>query len=609
MITTTTITAKQGRFTLEVPSGVYQVGLYLPPGSDYVFASEAETSVQNTEEAVVQASSRGQVAQANAAHSGEQQVILGTTGVDEDVSVQLVLLRNDATIMGTLLDSNGEPATGIYGEVSAWMDGPSDSWQNASIDPETATYEMTVAGGTWYLDYYVESKDYLGYRGSEPFSVTVEPKGTTQQDITLRSLDGVIRGTVTDPEGSPVEWGHVWANVVPSDEPTEILFYGTGAEVIDGSFEMQVVAGLPYAVGASGDSTYIQPATQVVTPSADSPAVVDLAFRLADGMINGTITARVDDVAQPAEYGYVYGWSDDGQSASVSADEEGNFAFEVASGTVWHLGASWAPNSGQAHYGTPEDVTVDLTDSISGTVELTLEAEDFLMPPPMVSAFETDQSWTQALADGTRIDIPAGAVVLSDNADAPDAPTAEMPAAPAPVPSQPAVDEESPASVDNGSSDEEAAVEENVNMNAEEARLNIMPMVENMPCTLTACPVGYGYNVAVYNSSTGEQVISNFNEDVTMTFHYTDEEIAKAQTDEDSITPAYYSSASNSWTRIDSFTVDSDANQVTAQIGHAGQWALVSPAGGATQTPTSLTVEPEHPVLPEHRLFLPITMK
>jgi len=191
----------------------------------------------------------------------------------------------------------------------------------------------------------------------------------------------------------------------------------------------------------------------------------------------------------------------------------------------------------------------------------------------------------------------------------PDAPIAELPTAPAP--SQPVVDEGAPPSGDDGSSNdssagEEAVTEESANVKVQEARLNITPMVENMPCTLTACPVGYGYNVAVYNSSTGEQIISNFNEDVTMTFYYTDEEVAKANTDEDSIAPAYYSSATESWTRIDSFTVDAGANQVTAQIGHAGQWALVSSAGAAIQTPTSLDVEPEQT---EYLLFLPITTK
>jgi len=612
--------SEQGKFTLAVPSGVYEVGLYLPHNSGYVFANKVGTSVTDNaatdaDERIVGASSRGQVAQANAVDV--QRITVAPAGTAEDVTVQLVLFRNDATITGTLLDNNSEPVTGVNGEVYGWMDGQGGSHQSARIDPETGTYELSVAGGTWYLDFYVESDAYVNYGGVESLSVVVESNGSAQQDITLHTLDAIIRGTVTDPEGNPLRWGYVWADVAPStaDDPEEFFYHGAGTEIIDGEFELQVVSGLTYAVNANGARDHVQPAAQVVTPRADSPSVVDLQFRTTDGVISGTLTALIDDVVQPGMAGSVYGWSDDGQHANVEADEEGNFSFEVASGSIWYLGASWWPVGSEVFYNTEEDVTVDLTASTNGTAELTLTVQDFPMPPMLAEPFMVDEGVAYTLEDGTEMEIPAGAISIGNGTDAPNAPIAEAPALSELAPSVPSLPESSIPDDDTTASDEaeeasgeeasgeEAASDDGGAVQAQEARINVAPMVEDMPCTLTACPVGYGYNVTVYDTATGEQIIRNFNESVKMTFHYTDEELAEA--DEDSIAPAYFSSASNTWTRLDSFTLDTDANQIVAEISHPGRWALVTTANVEIRTPTALPTTDEEF---KHQIFLPILM-
>jgi len=219
-----------------------------------------------------------------------------------------------------------------------------------------------------------------------------------------------------------------------ADDPDAFFYHSASAEVINGEFELQVISGLTYAFNASSDDNYVQPATQVVIPEADSSTVVDLQFRTTDGVISGTLTALIDDVVQPSMAGHVYGWSDDGQYANVEADEEGNFSFEVASGSIWYLGASWWPAGSGVFYNTAEEVAVDLTESANSTAELVLTAQDYPMPPMIAEPFMADEAAAYTLEDGTQIEIPAGAISLDNGTDAPSAPIAEAPAAPEPAP-------------------------------------------------------------------------------------------------------------------------------------------------------------------------------
>ena len=50
----------------------------------------------------------------------------------------------------------------------------------------------------------------------------------------------------------------------------------------------------------------------------------------------------------------------------------------------------------------------------------------------------------------------------------------------------------------------------------------------------------------------------------------------------DDISPAYFSTTTDSWTKVESFTVDKDANTVTVQVNHFSTWGLTGgpPPGG-----------------------------
>ena len=53
-----------------------------------------------------------------------------------------------------------------------------------------------------------------------------------------------------------------------------------------------------------------------------------------------------------------------------------------------------------------------------------------------------------------------------------------------------------------------------------------------------------------------------------LTFYYADDELTRRGATEDTLYPAYFPTTTNSWTLVESFTVDTVANRITAQINH-----------------------------------------
>ncbi|MEM7535116.1 MAG: carboxypeptidase-like regulatory domain-containing protein [Chloroflexota bacterium] len=629
---TTQALVENGRFTMPLPSGVYEIGIHLPYNSEYIFSSEENASIQadartsNADklanktlawaEAVSQAKTRAEVALLKVAVDSEQRVTIlpneYPNSAEADASVTLVLHRKDATITGTLQDADGAAITDVYGHVYAWIEGPGETWQSVNINPETGTYALPVSAGTWQVSYYLETTEYVGH-GHNQTSVEVDAQATVVHDIVAPRLDAVIQGQLLDVDGNPVTYGHAWAASVTAEEnanpsvPPVPTFYQHG-EVINGEFVIPVLSGQAYEIGANSgiydngpDSDIIQPRTQTVTPTSASTVAVTLQMRTADVTINGTVTVPStvpSEAADIATNAYVYGWSPDGQHVYANSDADGNFSLKAASGSVLFLNAMWQPPGSQSYYSLQDEVEVSLEnitpDTILDSVILALQLDVRSLPPAAASTFSADQAWTETLADGTSVEIPAGAI---------------------------------PASREGG-----------------ELSITITPLVQDLPGTMIAQPVGYGYAIHVYDLETGTQIEEEFNADVTLTFYYTDDELAEAGITEDEIAPAYFATSTNSWVVLDSFSVDAEANQIKAQVRHFSRWALVASAvpvnagppaallNPTTDIPVDVPVdapvgvpddsavqEPTQPQAPEqlpgqtgeqpYRVFLPITIQ
>ena len=562
-----------GQFELNVPVGTYQVGLHLYANKEYSFFDEEETNIDRMSDLIaaqrgslrtsnLQGNSQGDSAVVNGGRLiGEQLVTVmdhptsieltasmvqtRDLQVTDDAEVTIVLRRNDATISGTLRNLDGTAAIGINGEVYAWADGLGGPQQSSSIDTQTGTYELSVTGTDWHIGYYLHTSDYVPYR-TEPISVSVGSEEAVIQDITLLPLDATIRGTLLDPDGKPMNHAYVWANHV--EEVAEEYYYGSSGEAIDGHFEFKVVSGQAYQVGAYGPLHlgYLQPELQSVTPQVNDVSEVTLQFVRPNATINGTVYQS--NTHEPAQNAYIYAWSDDGHHVSVKSGSNGQYMLSVVRDTIWNVGATWSPSNEPGNYHTLKDLRVDLISS-NASADLRVELDLQSLPPAVVTIFDVGQAWTEILGDGTRIDIPAGAIPVADR-------------------------------------------------NGRDVTLTITPLTADLPGTLSAQPLNYGYAIHAYSWHSGEQVTQNFNSNVTLTFYYTDEELDELGITESDIAPAYFSTTSNRWILIESFTVDPDENKITAQISHFSNWALVSVANAADHVPTDLTF-----------IYLPLTAK
>ena len=162
------------------------------------------------------------------------------------------------------------------------------------------------------------------------------------------------------------------------------------------------------------------------------------------------------------------------------------------------------------------------------TLDLTLKGP-FIKPTPVAVTFNADQEQEIALDDGTKIYIPAGA----------------MP-------------------VDAG----------------EEVTLHISP-ISTLPHQHHARLYKYGYAFIALDES-GTQITSNFNQNVYISFSYTEAELDELHLDEDRLVPAWYSTTAQTWMLPQSYVVDQDQNKVVLGIDHFTDFALLNGAPDET---------------------------
>jgi hypothetical protein len=107
--------------------------------------------------------------------------------------------------------------------------------------------------------------------------------------------------------------------------------------------------------------------------------------------------------------------------------------------------------------------------------------------------------------------------------------------------------------------------------------LRIVP-IATLPYQQHASVFRYGYAFLATDAN-GEAIEAHFNQDVVITFTYSDAELFQQHIPEYWLKPAYYSTTTDRWTFPESFVVDTEANRVTMQIDHFTDYALTGVQG------------------------------
>ena len=359
-----------GSFTIEVPAGTWNLGVWLPWGADYSATSETPVTI--------------------------------SSGQTVDTAV-IKVLPNDARIQGTMKDSQGNAITDVWGSVFA--DNGSGGYQWADIT--NGAYELKVAAGTWKIGFWVDWAS--GYLNQPPENnkVTIAAEETKIFDLTLQKADSTISGTALDPDGNPMANAWVNADTKFGSHKSNNMDYWWGwnqGKISDknGKFSIKIPAGEYYVTATlPPDMGYINPEATKVIVDAENPADLTMQFKVADGQISGTVT--LNDQPNAA---FVWGWSEKGGYSEYTTDD-GSYTLPVTKNDVWHVGAIYETTS--AYYKSNEYL-VDVDDSGAATQDIVLNASSISMPASISTTFTSNTAKNIKLDDGTEINIPASSL-------------------------------------------------------------------------------------------------------------------------------------------------------------------------------------------------------
>ncbi len=462
----------EGAFLLHVPGGTYHLVAHLPAGSTFLSTDERD--------------------------------VVATAG--STTLVTLTVEVKDAVIDGTVRNARDQSVvSGLDGVVGAWS---GDDWVAAPIERNGA-YHLEVAAGLWNLDYRIDPTNYAKLRGAR--IVPVQSGQTVHVPLSVAPKDSAITGEVLGPDGSPVGGARVIAHGLSG--VVDDLWLDTLTRP-NGTFTLPVPFGR-YRVGATMITDSIKPVEHEVDvpPGATVALPQPLQFRLLNAVITGTLTISG---ATPSGLAHVWAWSEDGGfghgSAAIVAGS-GAYTLNVISGTMWHVGAVFA-NSADYWIGRAARTPG------SGPLDVTLDGP-FHRPGPVVVTFDASEAQGIALADGTELFIPAGAMPVSGT-----------------------------------------------------VTLRIEPIF-TLSGHRGADIFRYGYAFLATDED-GQPIEEHFNQDVVIRFPYDEAELRRQGVREEWLKPAYFSTTANHWTFPDSYVVDTSANEVTMQIDHFTDFALTS---------------------------------
>ena len=465
----------RGHFTLYLPDGSFDVGVYLAPGSEWLAGPPQPVSV----------------------------------ACGETVTLTFPLQPQDATIVGALWDRRQEIVpTGVSGRVVAH-----NPWATVvdAIDPANGTYHLGVSAGLWHLGYRVDPSS--GYVPLDHHKVIpIESGQTLAVPLPVVQRDSVLQGIVVDPFGNPLP-GAVVAADGRGRDVGQVTLRTTSDD--QGHFRLPVPHGVYNVRAAAGRPAWLNPVLHaLVVPPHSTVGNLVLPFREPDATLSGTTSLAGSGPADGRVH--IWAYSDDGAATHTTAPLGDTYELGLSSGATWHVGA--ALETSHAFYAVRETIVV--TGDV--TLDLVLQGP-FPKPGPVSASFDATQAQHLALADGTQIFIPAGAMPVSGT-----------------------------------------------------VTLHVTP-IATLPHQHHARLYKYGYAFVATDES-GRPITARFNQDVIVNFSYDEAELHALGLREERLKPAYFSTSTQSWTIPDGYVVDTDANRVTMQIDHFTDFSLLNGA-------------------------------
>lgn len=588
----------QGTFNFRVPSSLYslsELGVHTPPNSMY-------------------------------SPSANQQITLvADATIEKNITVQ----QNNAAIVGRAVDGSGLPfgKCNFRGEVFA--NSKDGQWHGTQINPD-CTYEISLLAGTYQLGYHFDETSGILNRPPQNEQIIVGAGTRVEKNIKVLAGDAQVKVLVLNPDGTPARRVWIWADNHeeidrqrqsgeehrtdenfrgPGDtsSPKEMMNYcskkehekecadfklpggaagpggckdalactkyckknpkecdegskpkaqsikvtatmltrqarvaslrpvraaaedeksgdffddmiGSGTEAGDvGTGTLNLLSGHEYTINAGlpPDNPYMPPVMQRVSLKNSKSANLILQLRKSDGRMSGFVTWNGNAVSN----GYVGCWSEDGNS-NGSPIQNATYGLNYTFGSTYHCNAN-------AFDGTTflqsEEQIITIGREKTKKANFTLGTASFQIPPPVSESFDATSPHVITLGDGTTLNIPANTIASSGT-----------------------------------------------------VTVNANPTV-SIQRQKTAQPLGYGYNFEAVDSD--NKVVSKFNGNITASFKYSDEQLAAAGIDEESLVPSYWDAASGAWKKPSNITHNTTDNVITVTTDHFTSYAMVGTSG------------------------------
>ncbi len=466
-----------GNFAIYLPDGDYDVGVHLAPGSEWLPGAPQTVSVSGGETA----------------------------------TLTVPLLPQNANIVGVLWDPRNEVVvTGVTGQVMA--NNPF-AWVSDAINPANGTYKLGVSAGLWHLGYAVAPTS--GYVALDHHKIVpIEAGQTLAAPLPVAERDSIISGVVLQPNGAPLPGAVVAVDGI-GGQVSQVTVRALTDDL--GRFRLAVPHGAYRLRAAHEDAPandWLNPALKtVIAPPDGSITGVTLIFRESDAVLAG-MTTVAGDLAVDGRV-HIWAYSGSGAATHTSAMLGDVYTLNLIQDERWHIGA--VLETDDSFYGLRTAVAVTGTNQ---TLDLELNGP-FPKPGPVVVTFDAAEAQELALADGTRIFIPAGAMPVSGDVTLHITPIAAFP-------------------------------------HQHHARL-----------------YKYGY-AFIATDETGTPITSSFNQNVIIRFSYDEADLVDFDLKEAYLKPAYFSTSTQSWTIPDSYVVDTANDQVTMQIDHFTDFSLLN---------------------------------
>ncbi|PIY96132.1 MAG: hypothetical protein COY66_04950 [Candidatus Kerfeldbacteria bacterium CG_4_10_14_0_8_um_filter_42_10] len=472
--------------------------------------------------------------------------------------VFLTLVEPDAEIVGWLKDQKGAKVTNVDVEINANLAedmGPNSGPGMHSKLNADGSFTVRVRGGQKYVlnFWFPTSGEFMQtHSDMDPFLVPVN--GTATKILMAFRADAQATVNLSDPDGNPVEFGFVWcSNRRYMEDKAQGDFEGGkiiegGNEVRGGTTVIPLVSG-QYECGAGMSketNNYMPPENVEIEVTPTAPAEFDLQFRESDATLTGTVTNEDGD---NIPFGWCHAWQEDG---GFSGGEvfDGNYTVNLTLGT-WFVGCdSFNPNSEDFYRSDEQMVTVSAKGEI--TKDIVVSKAAFNIPKGVSETFDSTVQKIISLPDGTTVTIPANAL-------------------------------------------------------ATEGDVTVIASPDiNLFFTPDSKPITFAWDFEALDSS--QQLITSFNEMVTISIPYDQELLDSLGIDENNIIAKYYNDTSGTWQMPPGVTLDTENNLITVQVDHFTNFAVTTGQdfGASTQQadgPYNLVATPMNAGGPQVAVF------